>query len=109
VEGNRVIGSDCVDSSTPGVFALTESAGEASLERGVLIVVRKLAVIVSSMARPLLASRDCVLLVRAGRSPSVDAMAVNEDLRAWPLSCSDSPMNNQDTSQGGANRVDYLV
>lgn len=97
MEGSRVIGSDCADSSTPGVFALTERAGEASLERDDLAVVRELAVLFSSATSPRLASREAVLLVRAGCSPSVETMAVSEDLRARPRSCSDPPIKGQDT------------
>jgi hypothetical protein len=94
VEGNRVLGSDCADSSTPGVFAFTESAGEASLERDDLADIRELTVLLSSATSPRLASREAVLLDRAGRSPSIGAMA-SEDLRASPFSCSDSPIKGR--------------
>lgn len=79
------------------MLAFAESAGEATLEREVLIVVREPAVVVSSATRARLASLEAVLLARAGRSPSVETMAVIEDLRVAPLSCSDPPIKCQET------------
>lgn len=99
VEGKRVIGSECADSSTPGVLAFAEIAGEASLEREVLVKARP-TVLFSSATRPRLASLEAVLLARAGRSPSVETMAVIEDLRVAPLSCSDPPIKCQEQFVG---------
>lgn len=105
MDGKRVIGSDCADSSTPGVLAFTERAGEATLEREVLVMVREPAVLFSSATRPRLASLEAVLLARAGRSPSVETMAVIEDLRVAPLSCSDPPIKCQETICKGTDHV----